>query len=138
MVHALREAHRVLKPDSLLLDLRPAPVHRRVGVEVDGQYHQIAVMNESLEDDYAANRSVAEVTQEGLFKLIARKQFNCNRAMALKDFASWLADFPSDRSAMKEQLIHTIERAFKEIEGRQKKILVKGPLILKTLKKVSS
>jgi hypothetical protein len=135
MVHALREAHRVLKPDGLLLDLRPGPVHRRVGIEVDGQYRQVAIMNESLKDDFAANRAVTEVLQEGLFKRVSRIQVNCNRIMALRDFADWLADFPIDRGAQQEQLVRTIERSFKT-NAKRKKIVVKGPLVLKVLKKV--
>jgi hypothetical protein len=135
MVHALREAHRVLKPDGLLLDLRPGPIHRRVGIEVDGQYRQVAIMNESLDDDYAANRAVTEVLQKGLFKRISRIQVNCNRVMALKDFAAWLADFPIEREALQKQLISTVERAFKA-NGKRKKIVVKGPLVLKVLQKV--
>jgi hypothetical protein len=135
MVHALREAHRVLKPDGLLLDLRPGPVHRRVGIEVDGQYRQVAIMNESLKDDYAANRAITEALQEGLFKRVSRIQVNCNRIMALKDFAGWLADFPVDRGAPQERLIRIIERSFKAA-GKKKKVVVKGPLVLKVLRKV--
>jgi hypothetical protein len=137
MVHALRETHRVLKADGLLLDLRPGPVHRRIGIEVDGQYEQLAIMGEQLHDDYAANRVVAEVIQEGLFKLVSRTQFNCNRTMALRDFASWLADFADDRAAPQERLIQTITRAYKS-RGKRKKIVVKGPLVLKVLRKVES
>src|SRR5919108_1690940 len=111
MVHALREAHRVLKPAGLLLDLRPGPVHRRIGIEVDGEYKQLAIMSESLDDDYAANRAVAEVIDKGWFKPISRIQFNCNRIMALKDFASWLDDFPFDRRALQQRLIRKVEAA---------------------------
>ncbi len=137
MVHALREAHRVLKPDGLLLDLRPGAVHRRVGIEVDSQYKQLAIMNESLKDDFAANRAVAEIIQEGLFKTVSRIQVNCNRSMALTDFSSWLADFPTDRDARQERLIRIVERAFEEVNGKRKKIVVQGPLILKVLKKIT-
>jgi SAM-dependent methyltransferase len=137
MVHALREAHRVLKPDGLLLDLRPGAVHRRVGMEVDSQYKQLAIMNESLQDDYAANRAVAEIIREGLFKTVSRIQVNCNRSMALTDFSSWLADFPSDRDARQERLIRIVEHAFEEVNEKRKKIVVKGPLILKVLKKIT-
>ena len=137
MVHALRETHRVLKTDGLLLDLRPGPVHRRIGIEVDGQYEQLAIMGEQLLDDYAANRAVAEVIQEGLFKPVSRTQFNCNRTMALRDFASWLADFADDRAAPQERLIQTITRAYKS-RSKRKKIVVKGPLVLKVLRKVES
>ena len=137
MVHALRETHRVLKTDGLLLDLRPGPVHRRIGIEVDGQYEQLAIMGEQLLDDYAANRAVAEVIQEGLFKPVSRTQFNCNRTMALRDFASWLADFADDRAAPQERLLQTITRAYKS-RGKRKKIVVKGPLVLKVLRKVES
>jgi len=137
MVHALREAHRVLKPDGLLLDLRPGAVHRRVVIEVDSQYKQLAIMNESLKDDFAANRAVAEIIQEGLFKTVSRIQVNCNRSMALTDFSSWLADFPTDRDARQERLIRIVERAFEEVNGKRKKIVVQGPLILKVLKKIT-
>jgi SAM-dependent methyltransferase len=137
MVHALREAHRVLKPDGLLLDLRPGAVHRRVGIEVDSQYKQLAIMNESLKDDYAANRAVTEIIREGLFKTISRIKVNCNRSMALTDFPSWLADFTTDRDARPERLIRIVERAFEEGKGKRKKIVVKGPLILKVLKKIT-
>jgi len=134
MVHALREAHRVLKPNGLLLDLRPGPVHRRIGVEVDGQYRQLAIMSESLEDDHAANQAVVEVIQKGWFKPVSRTQFGCNRVMRLKDFRGWLADFPTDRAATQERLIQTVERA-SELDGKRKRLVVKGPLVLKVLRK---
>ena len=137
MVHALREAHRVLKPDGLLVDLRPGAVHRRLGIQMDSQYKQLAIMNESLKDDYAANRAVAEIIQEGLFKTVSRIQVNCNRSMALTDFSGWLADFRTDRDTRQERLIRIVERAFEEINGKRKKIVVKGPLILKVLKKIT-
>jgi hypothetical protein len=137
MVHALHETHRVLKTDGLLLDLRPGPVHRRIGIEVDGQYEQLAIMGEQLHDDYAANHAVAEVIKEGLFNLVSRTQFNCNRTMALRDFAGWLADFANDRHAPQERLIQTVTRAYKS-RGKRKKIVVKGPLVLKVLSKVES
>ena len=138
MVHALHEVQRVLKPNGLLLDLRPGAVHRRVGIEVNGQYRQIAIMDESLEDDHAANHAVAEVLQENLFRLVSRTQVNCNRVMALKDFSGWLTDFSTERGASEERLIRKVERAFKETKGKGKKIIVKGPLILKVLKKIGS
>ena len=94
-------------------------------------------MEEQLHDDYAANRAVAEVIQEGLFKPVSRTQFNCNRTMALRDFASWLADFADDRAAPQERLLQTITRAYKS-RSKRKKIVVKGPLVLKVLRKVES
>ena len=66
MVHALRQARRVLKNDGYLLDLRPAPVHRRIGLESAGSYHELAVMEEEFDDDYAANHAVAQMVDAGL------------------------------------------------------------------------
>jgi len=137
MVHALREAHRVLKRDGLLLDLRPGSVHRRIGIEADGHYEQLAIMDEKLEDDHAANRAVAEMIRAGLFKSISRSQFNCNRIIPLKDFIDWLADFANDRADPYERLIQTVTQAYK-LKGKRKRIVAKGPLVLKILQKVES
>src|SRR5215216_2554976 len=94
MVHALHEAQRVLQLNGILFDLRPAPVHRRVGIQSDAGVQEIGAMREDLTDDYAANQAVKQVLNEGLFKSEKLTQFNCNRVMdGLKEFQDWLLDF---------------------------------------------
>jgi hypothetical protein len=56
--------------------------------------------------------------------------------MALKDFAGWLVDSPTDREAAQERLIHRVELAFRKAKGKRRKIVVKGPLILRILVKM--
>src|SRR5438876_1412902 len=94
MVHALLEAHRVLKPDGLVLDLRPAAVHRRVGVTQADGYRFSWVMRETFDDYRAADRAVAQVTNEGRFRAKRRTRFPCYRIMdTLDEFQEWLTDF---------------------------------------------
>ena len=94
MVHALLEAHRVLKTKGLLIDLRPASVHRRVGVTQGDGYQLLWVMREKFDDDRAADRAVKEVENEGWFKAERRTRFACYRIMdSLDEFQEWLADF---------------------------------------------
>ena len=137
MVHALHEANRVLKPQGFLIDLRPAPVHRRVGIEVSDDFKQVARMNEKLDEDYAANNAIAEVIREGIFKRQSKFRFDCKRVMgSLKDFHLWLDEFimmaglPSQ-----EKLFQRVERAYKSTLGR-KRIVVRAPLILNVLQKI--
>ena len=138
MVHALHEAQRVLKPNGILLDLRPAPVHRRVGIRSDAGYQELGVMRENLEDDYAANRAVKQVLREGLFKSENYLEFNCNRVLdRLTEFRIWLADF-EERGRIPTQawLLDRVERAYPNIPGR-KKIVVSAPLILRRLRNLA-
>lgn len=136
MVHALHEANRVLKQGGVLIDLRPAPVHRRVGIEVHGDFIFVAKMNEKFDEDYAADHAVAEVIQEGIVKLQSRLKFDCKRAMsARKDFRLWMDDFVMTAGLpSQESLIQKVERAYKSISGR-KQIVVRAPLILRVLQK---
>src|SRR5258708_34087586 len=67
MVHALQEARRVLKPGGILIELRPAPIHRRVWITRGGGDQLLGAMSEVLDDDRAANQAVAEVLRSGLF-----------------------------------------------------------------------
>ena len=133
MVHALEEAHRVLKPDSLLLDLRPAAEHRRIGIETNGRYEEVAVMQEKLDDDYAANRAVNVVIRRGLFKQVSRRQFNCTRVMLLKDLGDWMHDFPDDPPAHQKRVRQKVEQAYRWRQGR-KLIVANGPLVLRLLR----
>ena len=133
MVHALEEAHRVLKPDSLLLDLRPAVEHRRIGIETDGRYEEVAVMQEELDDDHAANRAVNVVIQRRMFKQVSRRRFDCTRVMLLKDLGDWVHDFSDDPRSYEKRLRQKVERAYRSRQGR-KLIVANGPLVLSLLR----
>lgn len=140
MVHALHEAQRVLQPNGILLDLRPAPVHRRVGIQSAAGVQEIGVMREDLTDDYAANRAVKQVLREGLFKSEQFTQFNCNRVMdRLKEFQTWLLEFTTlsrERSSAHDWLFERVEHAYRAIPGK-KKIVVHAPLMLRRLRNLS-
>ena len=138
MVHALHEAQRVLQLNGILFDLRPAPVHRRVGLRSDAGYAAIGVMRESFEDDYFANRAVKQVLREGLFKSERYIEFNCNRVMdTFKEFHAWMADFIDlGRMPSQNKLLKLVEQAYHETPGR-KKIIVSAPLMLRKLRNLA-
>src|SRR4249920_1284855 len=128
MVHALREAHRVLRPDGILLDMRPAPRHRRVGLGRDRRWRQVGVMRESFDKDRAANRAVAEVLRASLFRRGAHAEFVVDREMdTLEDFLTWLRDFGQRRPiASHEWLIQKLKRA---LAAKEETIVGRGPVM---------
>jgi len=136
MVHALHEAHRVLKPNGLLLDLRPAAVHRRVGTAQDDGYRLLWVMREGFDDDRAADRAVASMTDEGWFKAEGLTRFACYRIMdTLDDFQDWLADFMSrGKVPSHDWIVQRLQRALGVAEAGTK-IVVSAPLVLRVLRK---
>lgn len=137
MVHALHEARRVLKPNGILIDLRPALVHRRVGIERAGRFRQLGRMYESLDDDRAANRSVASVLRAGLFRAEWHTQFACRRVMdSLSDFRTFIGEFvaPGTDLPSHDRLIQRVQRALETTE-RTMKIVVRGPLMMNVLRK---
>src|SRR5688572_4711697 len=136
MVHALQEAHRVLKPNGLLLDLRPAPVHRRVGIERAGGYQQLGIMRERFDDDLAADRAVAQVVREGLFATARRTRFGVNRVLdRLDEFREWLDEFVTlGELPSHDWLVERVERALAAAGGKTT-IVVSGPVGLRVLRK---
>jgi hypothetical protein len=71
MVHALREIHRALAPDGILIDLRP--LDDRWPVEVASrretrQVGRLLDLEHALAGDNAANRAMDRVEREGLFE----------------------------------------------------------------------
>ena len=138
MVHALHEAKRVLKPDGILIDLRPAPVHRRVGVSHAGRYQPLGAMREKFDDDRAANRAVAEVVGEGLFKAEGRSRFGCTRIMdSLDEFQEWIDEFVKlAELPPHDWLVQRVERAL-NAKGGKPQIVMSGPLVLRVLRKMN-
>ena len=147
MVHALHEAHRVLKPGGILIDLRPALKHRHAGLVLDpaegpGQgagFKSLGVMREDFTDDRAANRAVAHVVREPLFRRESRTEFDLDRVMdSLDDLREWLDDLCSqDKTPSHEWLFGRLERAL-ERAGPGSRIAVRGPLVLAVLRRLDA
>ncbi len=136
MVHALHEARRVLKPNGILIDLRPAAVHRRVGIWSASQFQLIGAMRERFDDDDAANQAVAEVVRQGLFKAERRIRFECNRTMdSLTEFRTWLDEFVTQgKLPSHDWLLERVAQA-RRGEHSKAKIVATGPLDLRVLRK---
>src|SRR5262245_8121050 len=136
MVHALHEARRVLRPSGLLIDVRPAAMHRRVGVMQAERYRPLGVMRETFDNDRAADRAVTEVEREGLFKAERRTVFPCNRTMdSLDEFQEWLADLVKlGKQPSHAWLARRVKRAL-DVTGGKARVVVSGPLVLRVLRK---
>ncbi len=137
MVHALKEAHRVLKPHGLIIDLRPGPVHRQVGLQIGNSWSLVGVMKEDLSDDRAADQAVKTVIQEDLIKPEGYSKFDVTRHVGtlaglqifLDDFATLNANLPP-HNWLVERLAAQIAR-----QPTKPHIAVRGPLQLRILRK---
>ena len=137
MVHALTEARRLLKPNGLLLDLRPAASHRRAGLGEGKRWKQVGVMRENFDDDIASDRAIKQVTREGLFKQESVVEFDLDRVMdTLQDFRAWLDDFDVEKLPSHDWLYKRVERAL-EKKRAGTKIAVRGLMRLRVLRKIT-
>jgi hypothetical protein len=138
MVHALHEAQRVLRPNGILFDLRPAPVHRQIAIQTETRYQEIGVMREDFEDDHFANRAVKQVLREGLFKSEKHVEFNCNRVMdSFKEFNAWILDFTNrNRVPAQDRLLREVKEAYHATPGK-KKIVIHAPLMLRLMRSLA-
>lgn len=136
MVHALLEAHRVLKHGGLLLDLRPAIMHRRVGIVENGEYKLLWRMREGFDDDHAADRAVDDVIERGLFNQTGRTSFPCFRVMDnIGEFREWLLDFVErNKHESHDWLDRRLEKKLAASPPKTK-IAVRAPLVLRVLGK---
>jgi hypothetical protein len=135
MVHALTEAHRVLKPNGILLDIRPAAQHRRAGLGAGKGWRFVGAMREQFDDDIASDRAVSQAVRAGLFRRETQTQINIDRVMdTLQDFREWLDDFSSDKLPSHEWLYRKVEYSLAK-EPVSTKITVRGPLKIGVLRK---
>ena len=135
MVHALTEAHRVLSEDGLLVDLRPAAVHRRVYHAQGTVRRLIGVTRERFDDERAADRAVRAVVRSGLFEIAIRTAFPCDRVTSSAEaFAAWLQNFIAMQNlGSHDWLVRRVERALAR-GGPQDRIIVSAPVDLRVLR----
>ncbi|HEY2955169.1 MAG TPA: hypothetical protein VGK89_07965 [Candidatus Eisenbacteria bacterium] len=142
MVHALREAHRVLAPGGILLDLRPASVHRRIGIARSARTRPVGVMRERFEDERSADRAVARVVREGWLEVERRLRFPCRRLVdSVDEFRTFLDDFTGRHGEpLHDWLVRRLERALEARRaGRVRtRIAIDGPLDLAVLRKLDA
>jgi hypothetical protein len=132
MVHALTEAHRVLDARGLLIDLRPAAVHRRVYVMRGDEVRLLGVKRERFAEERAAHRAVAAAVRSGLFAVTARTAFPCNRiATSFDAFRTWLQEFAALQDLPShDALLHRVERACLEGGRRRPRVVIAAPVDL--------
>jgi hypothetical protein len=136
MVHALHQCHRVLRPEGALIDLRPAAVHRLVGIEKAGRFRRIDIMRERFSDERAADRAIARVVRQGLFEVQERRRFPCDRRMGtLRELEDWLEEPVHLRKWPRHEWL--VKRLAARLqEGRAgTRIVVRGPMDLCVLRK---
>src|SRR5262249_23044769 len=129
-------AHRVLRPEGILLDLRPAAEHRRLGLQRGGRWRLVGAMRETFGEDHAADRAVARAIADGLFRLQARRAIPLARWMdTLGDFRTWPEESNLRRPLESHAfLIRRLERLLAE---RPCAIVSRGPVHLRVLRKLA-
>jgi hypothetical protein len=136
MVHALSEARRVLKPNSILVDLRPAIERHYVGILRAGRHRELGRTRERFDLDRAANRAVAHVLARRLFRQEWRTQFECDWVFAtLGAFREWIREFiQSGGLSSHDWLIRRVANATRGRRG-ETKIVARAPLVMRVLTK---
>jgi hypothetical protein len=134
MVHALREARRVLKPDGILIDLRPAIEHSRVGILRAGRFLELGRTCETFDGGRAANRAISRVLARKLFRQLWRVRFECDVVFgspgALRE---WLAEY-TDLAGLRahEKLVQRAMVASRRGRGTSR-IVYRIPLVMRVL-----
>lgn len=136
MVHALSEAWRVLKPNSLLVDLRPAIKHYHAGILRYGRYRRLGTIPQTFDLDRAASRAVGYVLARKLFRHEWRTQFEYDTVFAtLGAFREWLSEFiASGGLPANERLVRQVDDA---TSGRrsESRIVARGALMMRVLRR---
>jgi hypothetical protein len=117
MVHALKEAWRVMAPQGVMMDIRPLSVDTPLEV-ISGEVRQLAGivdMSPDLKYDIAADEAIETVRREGIF--IEKQVDEFEYVYYWKTFHGMMADFEErwkDEIIVPEDVINKAQQFYKE------------------------
>jgi hypothetical protein len=117
MVHALKEAWRVIAPQGVMMDIRPLSVDTPLEV-ISGEVRQLAGivdMSPDLKYDIAADEAIETVRREGIF--IEKQVDEFEYVYYWKTFHGMMADFEErwkDEIIVPEDVINKAQQFYKE------------------------
>lgn len=116
MVHALRELHRVLAPDGILIDLRPLDDRWPVEVTSARAANRVGRLLDTelaIASDEAANRAVGQAALEGCFRREAGEFFAFNYYWDTpNEMQEFIAEEWEDYNGLDEQTMQAARAAW--------------------------
>jgi hypothetical protein len=115
MVHALKEAHRVLVPQGIMIDVRPLSVD--VPLEIiykDGSESAGMIdMSPDIDNDIAADKAIESVLKERIYKESSKEYFDfAYYWKTIKDMEDDLDEFWKDDVILPDQVIQQARLLF--------------------------
>ena len=132
MVHALKQAHRLLRPQGTLINIHYLPAPQLIEVHEPETIHKAGWLLDR--DDFDAERSafnaLAQVVEDRYFSLADQRDFTQNiYEDDLIDFRTWLADWwesailPDRINQRLEELMRTAEQSAKIVLAMQARMI---------------
>lgn len=96
MVHALKETHRILRPNGLLINVHDIPVPQAIAVQTPETIHRLGwiLYRDDLRIERSSLYALAGVVAEGSFMLEDERDFPYNIYVdGLMELQEWLAEW---------------------------------------------
>jgi hypothetical protein len=128
MVHALKIAHSMLKPEGLLINVHNLPVPHIIEVRAAGTVIKAGWLtdNTDFESERSALDALAGVVSEGIFLLEDERDFSFNvHADDLHELQEWLAEW-WETAVLPDKTIQRVEDILRQA-GQTANVVLKVP-----------